>query len=144
MATELLQIVNDIFTRFPHVISTTATIQSSSLSALTKLLTTARPAIRKRAVPALASLVANQPKLFDVKLRETILKGLQEDGDTGHTWATVLASLAKGLTAAVVGEMVAEGQVSEALLKQTVDFEQNERVEGALMVSLGVKKLDEN
>ncbi|ORX34727.1 armadillo-type protein [Kockovaella imperatae] len=132
LASELLHIITDIFTRFPDLLSSSNTLRSTCLTSLVTILTTSRTSIRKRAVPALSALVITNPLLFDDELRKQLSSGLKDNGESGSTWAAVLTSLARSADAGKVGEMISQGEIVDALLAQAANPEQNERVEGAL------------
>lgn len=133
LASELLQILADIYSRFPHLIASSQALQSTSSTSLLKILSTARLSIRKRAIPALGALVAANPGLFD-GIKPKIAEGLAAGGDTSKVWAAVVASLARGQSAARIGGLVNEGKVVDLLLSQTEDLEDVEKTEGALVV----------
>lgn len=135
IASELLQILADVFQRFPHVVSGSQTIQSNSLAALVQILTSARPSIRKRAIPALSALIATNPTLFDAGLKDKLVQGLSAGGDDSRTWSGLMASLARGASAQGVGAAIAEGQAVDAVLSQTENMDDTDAVEGALVVS---------
>ncbi|ODN76121.1 hypothetical protein L202_06053 [Cryptococcus amylolentus CBS 6039] len=132
IASELLQTLTDLFTRFSANVSTSTTVSNSSLSALIKILSTARPAIRKRAIPTLASLVAASPALFNDTLQKEITAGVSQSGDSGRVWLGVVASLAKGRIVGNVGKLAAEKKLAEIILQQTKNPEDVETVEAAL------------
>ncbi|WWD22460.1 hypothetical protein CI109_106951 [Kwoniella shandongensis] len=133
VASELLQTLTDLFHRFSHIVSTSQSLQSNSLASLTKILSSARPAIRKRAIPTLSALVATNSSLFDSSLKEEIIKGLAQDAESVRVWMGVVASLARGSSVAKIGAFVGEGQVPKILLSQAEDPEDSETVEGALV-----------
>ncbi|WVQ76239.1 hypothetical protein IAR50_005904 [Cryptococcus sp. DSM 104548] len=132
IASELLQTLTDLFTRFSADISTSTTVSKSSLTALIKILSTARPAIRKRAIPTLASLVAASPALFNETLQQEIIAGVSQSGDGGRVWLGAVASLARGRNVGNVGRLAAEKKLAEIILQQTKDPEDVETVEAAL------------
>jgi cullin-associated NEDD8-dissociated protein 1 len=105
-----------------------------SVKSLLDILSSGRLTIRKRAIPALGALISNNPALFD-QVTPQMAKGLAAGGDTAKVWANVLASLARGLSAAKVGALVNQGSVVNAVLAQTEDPEETDMVEGALVVS---------
>ncbi|GFZ51807.1 hypothetical protein JCM24511_09575 [Saitozyma sp. JCM 24511] len=133
LASELLQILTDIYIRFAHIVTSSPSLQQTSLEGLLAILTSSRPSIRKRAIPALSALVSNNPHLFDTTLKGQVLTGLAQRGEAGKTWASVVASLARGQSASKVGALISEGHVVEAVLAQTEDLEDCEAVEGALV-----------
>ena len=134
LASELLQILADVYNRFPHIISTSTQLQSTSVTALLSILSSGRLNIRKRAIPALGALISNNPTLFD-QVKPHVSQGLAAGGDAAKVWANVLASLARGLNASKVGVLVNEANVVELVLAQTEDPEETDMVEGALVVS---------
>lgn len=136
LASELLQILTDIYLRFPHVTAASSPLQTTSLNSLICILSTSRPSIRKRAIPTLSALVSTSPKLFDTVLRDKITEGLDSGSETGRIWVGVVASLARGQSATRVGAMIAAGQVVERIMKQTMTLEDTDSLEGALVVSL--------
>jgi cullin-associated NEDD8-dissociated protein 1 len=124
----------DLYIRFAPIVSASQTLQSTSVDALIKILSSSKLSIRKRAIPALGALVSSNPKLFD-GVKPKISAGLSAGGDTGKVWAAVIGSLARGQSAQRVGALINEGKVVNLLLQQTEDPEDDETTEGALMVS---------
>jgi cullin-associated NEDD8-dissociated protein 1 len=122
--------------RIPYITAASAPLQTSSLNCLIRILSTSRPSIRKRCIAPLSALVFISPKLFDSSLRDRIIEGLENGGDTGRIWVGVVASLARGRSASKIGALIGEGQVIEMIMKQTRDVEDTEAVKGALVVSL--------
>ena len=133
LASELLQILADVYNRFPHVISSSSPLQTTSITSLLSILSSGRLTIRKRAIPALIALINNNPALFD-QVKPHVAQGLAAGGDTAKVWSNVLASLARGMNASKVGALVGEGQVVGLVLKQVEDPEDTDMVEGALVV----------
>ncbi|KAL7418817.1 hypothetical protein Q5752_006501 [Cryptotrichosporon argae] len=131
-ASELLQILADIYTRFPFLIAHNSHLASSSLDSLIHVLSSARPSVRKRAIPALVALVAATPTSFD-KLREAIVSGLQVGGETSRVWTTAVAGLAKGSAVAKVGGLIVEHDLIGLALKQTEDLDDSDAVEASLV-----------
>ncbi|KAK4683892.1 hypothetical protein P7C73_g6321, partial [Tremellales sp. Uapishka_1] len=134
LASDLLQTLTDIYTRFSDHILKATFLRDLSLPPLILVLSTARPSIRKRAIPTLSALVnCSSPESFDTQLKATIVKGLQGDAESRRVWTGVVASLARGQNVHKIGGLVIEGQVMECILTQTQDVEDNEAVEGALV-----------
>ena len=136
LASELLQILSDVYLRFPMVPSASTSLRSTSLDALVRLLTNPRTSIRKRAIPTLSALVTSSPQIFDTSLRDEIIQGLDRGGDACRMWITVVASLAKGQTAPKIGSLIRSGHMMRIILKQTEDVGDIEAIEGALLVSI--------
>lgn len=135
LASELLQIATDIFTRFKSAIPASALIQSVSIASLIQILSEARLSIRRRSIPALSALISANSKLFEIKLKDKLIAGLKEKGDTGRIWVAVTAALARGQSVARVGDLISQGGLIEILLAQAKNPEESEAVEGALIVS---------
>ncbi|OWT40724.1 tip120-family protein [Cryptococcus neoformans Bt1] len=131
IASELLQILTDLFVRFSPNVASSATIQSTALSSLIQILNNARPAIRKRAVPTLSSLIATSPKLFNEDLEKEIVNGVSQSGESSRIWMGTVASLARGKSAGSIGKLVNEGRLAELILNQTKN-DDVETVEAAL------------
>lgn len=125
----------DVYIRFSSVVAASQGLQTTSVNSLMKILSSSKLSIRKRAIPALGALVSSNPKLFD-GVKPKISEGLKAGGDTGKVWSAVVASLARGQSAARVGALVSEGKVLDLILKQTENPEDEDMTEGALMVSL--------
>lgn len=140
LASELLQILADIYTRFSHIVATSTSLQTTSINSLIKILSSSRLSIRKRAIPALGALVSTNPALFD-GVKPKVSEGLAAGGDTGKVWSAVIASLARGQSAAKVGALINEGKVIDLILGQTEDPEDVETTEGALVVRLRLQML---
>lgn len=138
LASELLQILADIYNRFPHVIEHNTNVQTLSVKSLLEILASGRMTIRKRAIPALSALISNHPALFD-QVKPHISQSLAAGGDTAKIWSNVLTSLARGLNAAKVGSLLQEAGIVDAVLTQTEDPEETDMVEGALVVSDSVQ-----
>ncbi|KIR37274.1 tip120-family protein [Cryptococcus deuterogattii MMRL2647] len=132
IASELLQILTDLFIRFSLNVASSATIQSTALSSLTQILDNARPAIRKRAIPTLSSLIATSPKLFNEDLEKEIVSGVSQGGESSRIWMGTVASLARGKSVGSIGKLVNEGKLAELILSQTKNEEDVEIVEAAL------------
>ncbi|KIR43743.1 tip120-family protein [Cryptococcus deuterogattii 99/473] len=132
IASELLQILTDLFIRFSLNVASSATIQSTALSSLTQILDNARPAIRKRAIPTLSSLIATSPKLFNEDLEKEIVSGVSQGGESSRIWMGTVASLARGKSVGSIGKLVNEGKLAELILSQTKNEEDVETVEAAL------------
>lgn len=132
IASELLQILTDLFVRFSPNVASSAAIQSTALSSLIQILDNARPAIRKRAVPTLSSLIATSPQLFNEDLEKEIVNGVGQGGESSRIWMGTVASLARGKSAGSIGKLVNEGKLAELILSQTKNVEDVETVEAAL------------
>jgi hypothetical protein len=78
-------------------------------------------------------LVSTNPALFD-GVKPKITEGLAAGGDTAKVWSAVVASLARGQSAARVGALLNESRVVDLILDQAEDPEDVETTEGALMV----------
>lgn len=134
IASDLLQLLTDVYQRFSAIVGAARGIQSTSIAALVRILASSKPSVRKRAIPALSALVATNPALFDAGLKNKVVTGLNAGGEEGRTWAGVLASLARGTSAPGVGAVIAEGQAVDAILKQAENLSDTEAVEVALVV----------
>lgn len=135
LAAELLQILSDVYSEYPALVAQHA-IQTLALESLTSIINTGRISIRKRAVPALSSLVTTDPKLFAKSLKGRIIEGLSRGGEGARIWVAVVASLARGQAVAHVGSLVAEGKLVGMILAQCDKPEETEAVEGSLSVSV--------
>jgi cullin-associated NEDD8-dissociated protein 1 len=134
-ASELLQILNDIYTRFSRGLAANKALQKKVLDSLFSIISNARASVRKRAVPALTALISTSPSTFNATAKAEILRGLQMGGETGRYFVMTVSSLARGSSVGQVGDMLREGQVVPIILQQTEDVEEAETVEGALIVS---------
>lgn len=76
-----LDLLSDLLSRFEAHVRTKPAIQSSSMKAISPLLSHQRPAVRKRAVSAVATLVSasgsGENKLFDDLIDNTIVPYLK-------------------------------------------------------------------
>lgn len=133
MASELLQILSDLYSAFPYLVAQPA-VQTEALKSLVTLLNGSRLSIRKRAVPALSALVSTDPRLFDDSVKQELLNGLAAGGETGRIWVSVVASLAKGQGVGQIGGLLAEGKLADMILGQCANPEETDTVEGALSV----------
>ncbi|KAK8845507.1 hypothetical protein IAR55_006220 [Kwoniella newhampshirensis] len=133
VASELLQTLTDLFNRFSNIVVASTDLQTQSLASLIRILSSARPAIRKRAITTLSALVATNAGLFDSSLKQEIIKGLSQDAESVRIWMSVVASLARGSSVTKVGSFVSEGQIAKALLGHAEGPEDSETVEGALI-----------
>lgn len=134
IASDLLQLLTDVYQRFSAIVGSSQGMQSTSIAALVRILASSKPSVRKRAIPALSALVAANPSLFDAALKNKVVSGLTPGGEEGRTWSGVLASLARGTSAPGVGAVIIEGQAVDAILKQTENLDETEAVEVALVV----------
>jgi cullin-associated NEDD8-dissociated protein 1 len=126
-----------MYNRYTVIILRNSVMQSTSFISLVNILSNARPAVRKRAIPALSALVScSSPELFYSVLQGEIITGLETAGEASKTWVGVLASLAKGQSAPRVGELIGQGKVMETIIQHTENVEDSEAVEGALTVSV--------
>ncbi|WRT63736.1 uncharacterized protein IL334_000659 [Kwoniella shivajii] len=133
LASELLQTLTDLFNRFSNFIINSPNLQTTSLSSLNNILSTARPAIRKRAIPTISALISTNPSLFDSSLKTQIQTGLSQSPESTRVWLGVVATLARGLSVQKVGALLAEEKIGETVLKQTENPEDAETVEAALV-----------
>lgn len=134
LASELLQILADIYTRFPHIVASSEPLRKVSIDSLVTILSTGRLSVRKRAIPALGALVNTNPALFDL-VKPKVSSGLAAGGESAKVWCAALASLARGLNASKVGSLISEGKVVDLVLQQAEDPEETDLAEGALVVS---------
>ncbi|KAK1926054.1 putative TIP120-family protein TIP120B [Papiliotrema laurentii] len=135
IASELLQILKDIFLRFPDRIAASPDSQSAALSSLISILSTSRNnSIRKRATEAVPALISTNPSIFSIEFPQQLEAGLRQDGDVGNAWIGLVAALAKEQTlVAKLGGMVTEGKIINIILEHTADTEQVDSVEAALV-----------
>jgi cullin-associated NEDD8-dissociated protein 1 len=114
-----LDLVSDILSRFgASTVRSNTHLQQSILKATTPLLSHGRPAVRKRAVAALATLIptttsaASSSNVFDSLISTTILPTLQAstgDDDQFRTSVSLVAALARSAPTQIgprVGELV--------------------------------------
>ncbi|WWC85910.1 uncharacterized protein L201_000780 [Kwoniella dendrophila CBS 6074] len=132
-ASELLQTLTDLFNRFSYIVINSQTLQTTSIKSLTNILSSARPAIRKRAIPTVSALVSTNPGLFDSSLKTEIVKGLAQGAESVRVWLGVIATLARGQSVHKIGALLAEESIGSIILKQTEDTEDAETVEAALV-----------
>ncbi|KAM0790577.1 hypothetical protein ACM66B_004444 [Microbotryomycetes sp. NB124-2] len=127
-----LDIVTDILSRFESTIRTLPHIQSAALKAIVPLLSHSRPAVRKRAITTLSTLVsaAGDGKLFDTLVTGTAIKLLQSlDAESLKT----AVNLSGALTRAVPGKMGKKAKNVIPLVLQTLDANDDDELkEGAL------------
>nr|XP_018266798.1 tip120-family protein [Kwoniella dejecticola CBS 10117]OBR88956.1 tip120-family protein [Kwoniella dejecticola CBS 10117] len=133
LASELLQTLTDLFNRFAYIVKTSQSLQNTSITSLTDILSTGRPAIRKRAIPTVSALVSSNPGLFDTALKAQIVGGLSNDAESIRVWLGVIATLARGGSVHKIGTLMAEGNIGDVILKQTQNPEDTETVEAALV-----------
>ncbi|WWC99318.1 hypothetical protein V866_006219 [Kwoniella sp. B9012] len=133
LASELLQTLTDLFIRFSYILRSSEKIQNTSITSLSNILSSARPAIRKRAIPTVSALVSTNPGLFDNSLKKQIVDGLSQGPEAVRVWLGVVATLARGQSVHKIGALLAEGKVGETVLVQTENPEDTETVEAALV-----------
>lgn len=134
LASELLQILTDLYTSYPSL-ATRSSIQAPAIESLLQVLDSARPTLRKRAIPAVTALVATNPALFDKPVKGKIVEGLSKGGEGARIWVGLIASLAKGQSVGKIGGLVGEGELIGMILDQASDPTETEAVEGSLSVS---------
>ena len=134
LASELLQILTDMYAKYPSLMSRPS-IQTPAVESLVQILDSARPSLRKRAIPAISALVATDPTLFDKPVKGKIVNGVSKGGEGARIWVGVIASLAKGTSVGKIGGLVGEGRLIGMILDQASDPTQTEAVEGSLAVS---------
>jgi cullin-associated NEDD8-dissociated protein 1 len=110
-------------------------IQTPAIESLISILDSARPSIRKRAIPAITALVSTDPKLFDKPVKGKIVQGLSQGGESARVWVGVIASLARGQSVGKMGDLVGEGRLIGMILDQSSYPAETESVEGSLAVS---------
>ncbi|WVF66132.1 hypothetical protein IAT40_000871 [Kwoniella sp. CBS 6097] len=133
LSSELLQTLTDLFNRFFHILAMSQSLQNTSLTALTDILSTARPTLRKRAIPTISALIATNPNLFETSLKGDIVKGLRQNAESIRIWLGVLTSLARGKTVGKIGSLMAQEDLTSTILQQTEKAEDTETVEAALI-----------
>ncbi|OCF45173.1 tip120-family protein [Kwoniella heveanensis CBS 569] len=134
LSSELLQTLTDLFNRFFHILAMSQSLQNTSLAALTDILSTARPTLRKRAIPTISALIATNPNLFEATLKGDIVKGLNsQNAESVRVWLGVLTSLARGKTVGRIGNLIAQEDLTSTILQQTNKAEDTETVEAALI-----------
>lgn len=108
-----LDLVADIPSRFESTVRSNTHLQQSILKATTPLLSHGRPAVRKRAVAALATLIPTtaSSNVFDTLVSTTILPTLQPGAADDHfrTSVSLVAALARSAPTRIgprVGELV--------------------------------------
>lgn len=107
-----LDLVSDILSRFESTVRSNPHLQQSILKATTPLLSHGRPAVRKRAVAALATLIPTtaSSNVFDTLISTTILPTLQATtggDDQFRTSVSLVAALARSAPTRI-GPRVAE------------------------------------
>ncbi|WVQ93760.1 hypothetical protein IAU59_000837 [Kwoniella sp. CBS 9459] len=133
LSSELLQTLTDLFNRFYHILAVSQSLQNTSLAALTDILSTARPTLRKRAIPTVSALISTNPSLFEIHLKDDIVSGLGRNAESVRVWLGVLTSLARGKTVGKIGNLIAQKDLASTILKQTENAEDTETVEAALI-----------
>lgn len=134
LASELLQILTDVYQRFPIAISQSQDLQSASLAVLKDVFTYPRLSVRKRAVAPLAALISVCPAQFHA-IKDDMSKGFAQGGDSAKAWVAAVTGLAKTNSSSEVGALVANGGLADIIMKQTENLEDSDAVEGALTVS---------
>ncbi|GAA5863674.1 hypothetical protein JCM3774_001210 [Rhodotorula dairenensis] len=110
-----LDLISDILSRFESTVRSNTHLQQSILKATTPLLSHGRPAVRKRAVSALATLVpttaSTSASVFDTLVSNTILPSLQSGNtstdDQFRTSVSLVSALARSAPSQI-GPKVAE------------------------------------
>ncbi|GAA5985956.1 hypothetical protein JCM10908_006347 [Rhodotorula pacifica] len=110
-----LDLISDILSRFESTVRSNTHLQQSILKATTPLLSHGRPAVRKRAVSALATLIpttaSTSSSVFDTLVSKTILPSLQSrngsSDDQFRTSVSLVGALARSAPAQI-GPKVAE------------------------------------
>lgn len=133
LASELLQILTDIYQRFPLAIAQSPELQSTSLATLQEVFAYPRLSVRKRAVPALAAFISVCPSQFHA-IKDDMTRGFASGGDSAKAWVAAVAGLAKTSSSSDVGALVANGGLADVIMKQTENLEDTDAVEGALTV----------
>ncbi|WVN91012.1 uncharacterized protein L203_106258 [Cryptococcus depauperatus CBS 7841] len=132
IASELLQILTDLFNRFPSIIASSASIQSTAISSLSAILSGARTNIQNRAIPTLSSLIASNPSLLDIKLQNEILNGIKKSCENARVWMGVITSLARGRNVASIGSLIVNNGLAESIIDQACNPEDALTTEAAL------------
>ena len=122
-----------MYAKYPSLVSRPS-IQTPAIESLVQILDSARPSLRKRAIPAISALVATDPTLFDKPVKGKIVNGVSKGGEGARIWVGVIASLAKGTSVGKIGGLVGEGKLIGMILDQASDPTQTEAVEGSLSV----------
>ncbi|KWU42987.1 TIP120-domain-containing protein, partial [Rhodotorula sp. JG-1b] len=116
LVVDSLDLVSDILSRFESTVRSNTHLQQSILKATTPLLSHGRPAVRKRAVAALATLIPTtttaSSNVFDTLVSTTILPTLQASTSTRgddqfRTSVSLVAALARSAPTRI-GPRVAE------------------------------------
>lgn len=123
-----------MYAKYPSLVARPS-IQNPAIESFVQILDSARPSLRKRAIPAVSALVATDPTLFDKPVKGKIVEGLSKGGEGARIWVGVIASLAKGASVGKVGGLVGEGKLIGMILDQASDPAETEAVEGSLAVS---------
>ncbi|BEI79879.1 hypothetical protein CcaverHIS002_0104080 [Cutaneotrichosporon cavernicola] len=130
LASELLQILTDVYQRFPLAIAQSNDLQALSVEMLKEVFAYPRLSVRKRAVAPLAAFISVCPTQFNA-FQDDMSKGFTKGGDSAKAWVAAVAGLAKTPSSPEVGGLVANG-LAEIIMKQTQDLEDTDAVEGAL------------
>lgn len=134
LASELLQIQTDIYTRFPAIVAESAELQEASLATFREVFAIPRLSIRKRAVPTLAAFIAVCPQQFET-LKADMAKGLAQGGDSAKAWVAATAGMAKSSAASDVGGLISGTNLIGDIMSQASDLDDSDAVEGAMTVS---------
>ncbi|KAK4052490.1 hypothetical protein OIV83_002292 [Microbotryomycetes sp. JL201] len=127
-----LDIVTDILSRFESTIRGMPHIQSAALKSIVPLLSHSRPAVRKRAIATLSTLVtaSGDGKLLDTLVTGTAIKLLQSSDEESLKTAV---NLTGSLTRAVPSKMGKKTKNVVPLVLQTLDANDDDELkEGAL------------
>lgn len=134
LASELLQILSEIYPRFATTIVASQDLQAASLTTFREVLAVPRLSVRKRAVPAIAAFIAICPNHFE-GLKKDLAAGFAKGGDSAKAWVAAVAGIAKTSAHSDIGALIASGKLVENILKQADNLDDTDAVEGALTVS---------
>ncbi|CAK9779690.1 unnamed protein product [Cutaneotrichosporon oleaginosum] len=131
LASELLQILTDVYQRFPLAIAQSKELQALSVELLKEVFTYPKLSVRKRAVPPLAAFISVCPGQFDA-FKDDMSKGFTKGGASAKAWVAAVSGLAKTPSSPEVGALVANNGLADIIMEQTDNLEDTEAVEGAL------------
>ncbi len=123
-----------MYQRFPLAIAQSKDLQALSVEMLKEVFAYPRLSVRKRAVAPLAAFISVCPSQFNA-FKDDMSKGFSKGGDSAKAWVAAVAGLAKTPSSQEVGTLVANSGLADIIMKQTMNLEDTEAVEGALTVS---------
>ena len=138
IAAQLCQILSDLYARAAGIGRSSPKVEDATRKSFIPLLFDGPLAVRKRAIATFAVLVAIKPALFDDELKNGIMAGLRQGGDSARSCTQLISALAKTPISGKIGAFLQDDDsaVIKLLIKQTEDPSDVETAEGALLVGV--------